>query len=213
MPQELLSTFLIGQDPKGSSRSEQQELAEVSHSAILDFSEKPMGASQVRVSSMTATVGEQQGEAIATSQASTVSTTANVSASSSIPVPTGANLQPRLYSLVRGKGPILQTRQLWEGTVTQVSNGGFIAVVSDKTDPTNPQEQVSFDLGDVSDEDHELVRVGSSFYWIIGRERTGGTVRNVSIVQFRRVPAWTASAMSKASERARRFAEVLRAQE
>ncbi len=173
MPQELLSTFLIGQDPKGSSRSEQQELAEVSHSAILDFSEKPMGASQVRVSSMTATVGEQQG----------------------------------------GKGPILQTRQLWEGTVTQVSNGGFIAVVSDKTDPTNPQEQVSFDLGDVSDEDHELVRVGSSFYWIIGRERTGGTVRNVSIVQFRRVPAWTASAMSKASERARRFAEVLRAQE
>jgi hypothetical protein len=169
---------------------------------------QPLGASQV--SSSTASTSENPSSSLGAFQSSSLPAM-TVTAS---PVPTGAQLRPNLRSLFRSRGPILQTRQLWEGTVIEVRNGGFVAVVNDKTNPANPEEQVSFDFGDLSDEDHSLVSLGSPFYWIIGRERTPtGTVKNVSFVQFRRLPSWTPSALSKVSDRARRFKELLRAEE
>jgi hypothetical protein len=205
MPQALLNTFLIGQEQTNSSGSEQQGSG---NSAIMEFRRAPLlGVSQELPLSSTANVSAQL-----VNQSSLITT--GLSETPSAPIPSGAKLQPSLRSILRGRGPTLQTRQLWEGTVMEVQNGGFVAVVNDKTNPSNPEEQVSFDFGDVSDEDHALVSVGSTFYWIIGRERTpSGVVRNVSFVQFRRLPSWTNSALSKVSDRARRFKEISRAQE
>jgi hypothetical protein len=205
MPQALLNTFLIGQEQSNSSGSEQQDTA---RPTIVEFRPAPaLGASQGQPLSSTANVSSHL-----VNQSSLITT--GLSETASVPIPSGAKLQPSLRSVFRGRGPTLLTRQLWEGTVTEVRNGGFIAVVNDKTDPTNPEEQVSFDLGDVSDEDHGLVTVGSPFYWVIGRERTqSGVVRNVSFVQFRRLPAWTASVLTRALDRAKRFKEISRAQE
>jgi hypothetical protein len=128
-------------------------------------------------------------------------------------VPSGVTLQPPIELTIR-RGPTLQTRQLWEGTVTEVRNGGFVAILSDRTNLANPDEHAVFDYGEVSPEDRGLINLGSAFYWIIGSERTvGGQIRNVSIVQFRRAPAWTRSALSRAADRAQRVREVFRTQE
>jgi hypothetical protein len=65
--------------------------------------------------------------------------------------------------------------------VVGVEKNEFVAVVNDKTEPSNPEEEVSFDLADVSEQDRSLVQIGASFYWLIGRERTpAGTIRNIS---------------------------------
>jgi hypothetical protein len=131
-------------------------------------------------------------------------------------VPTGARLCPEVTITPRKRGSILQTRQLWEGTVTEVRAGGFAAVLMDKTNPANPDEHARFDFENVeiAADDRTLVRPGAAFYWIIGSEKTpGGTVKNISIVQFRRVPAWTRSALSEAAERAKSITALFQIQE
>lgn len=130
------------------------------------------------------------------------------------PIPIGVTLLPSVNVPRRGPEPALQTRQLWEGTVTQVRDGDFVAVLSDRTRTGNPDEQVAFDFDEVSPADRGLVGLGSTFYWIIGSERTvGGQVKNVSILQFRRVPTWTQSALTKARDRAKRVLDLFRTQE
>ena len=86
-----------------------------------------------------------------------------------------------------------------------------MAILSDKTNPSNPEEQASFDFEDseISPEDVKLVQPGSSFYWILGSELTvGGEVRNVSVVQFRRVPAWTKQKLAEAEAKAKQLTNL-----
>jgi hypothetical protein len=131
-------------------------------------------------------------------------------------LPVEAESLSELTATPRKNGSILQTRQLWEGTVTEVLSKGFVAVLADKTNPTNPDEYATFDFENVeiSKDDLTLLGPGATFYWIIGREKTsGGTVKNVSIVQFRRVPAWTRSALSAAVERAKSIRALFQTQE
>lgn len=102
----------------------------------------------------------------------------------------------------------LRTRQLWEGTITDVRSDGFIATLVDKTNPDNPDEQVLFPLGEVSEDDAAFIAPGSAFYWTIGSERTpAGQIKNVSMVQFRRLPTWTQNAIARAADRARLVSE------
>lgn len=120
-------------------------------------------------------------------------------------VPTGAVLRQVPRSNVRGKVTKLKTRQVWEGTVTEISDNGFIAILADKTNPASPQERASFDfdLTEVSHDDRELVAPGSSFYWVIGTEESAaGQVTNVSRLQFRRLPVWTEQRLSRSADRA-----------
>jgi hypothetical protein len=132
---------------------------------------------------------------------------------SDIKIPTGATLRAPI-KITLGKGiPRLETRQLWEGIVTQVLNDTFVAILKDKTENKNPEELVTFDFGEIAAEDRVLIRPGSSFYWTIGSERTSGQLKNVSIVQFRRLPVWTRNALANVESRARRIREVFRPQE
>jgi hypothetical protein len=127
-------------------------------------------------------------------------------------VPTRVSLPPRLRVSTKGRGPILQTSQLWEGTIREVRPGEFVATLSDRTNPSNPDEQAVFDFREISPEDHELAHPGSTFYWVIGREITiGGQLKNVSFLQFRRLPAWTNRALARAAERSRHVRQVFRA--
>jgi hypothetical protein len=129
-------------------------------------------------------------------------------------IPRGAVLRPGPLEIeIRKNDSTLQTRQLWEGTVTELCNGGFTAILSDKTNPSNPDEQATFDNAEISPDDQPLVGPGSSFYWIIGSERTaGGQVKNVSMVQFRRLPAWTDRKLSDVAVRARQLRASIRRQ-
>ncbi len=189
MPQMSPTTFLIGQEEASSlPLSESGEIAPV----IYQYGRlTPLGASQEVP--FTETAGSARGQ-------------------ERPDLPTRVSLRPPLRVTTKRKSSTLQTRQLWEGTITEVRRDGFVAILSDRTDPNNPDERVAFDYAQIPKEDHPLVRPGSTFYWIIGSERTfGGQVKNVSIVQFRRLPAWTRSALARATERAQRLRQAFRA--
>ena len=88
--------------------------------------------------------------------------------------------------------PAFEVRQQWEGTVSEVGDSEFVAVLADLTEPTRAREQAVFSLDEVPDEDHELVVPGGVFYWSIGYERgRGGQKKSTSLIRFRRLPAWT----------------------
>jgi hypothetical protein len=123
------------------------------------------------------------------------------------PLPIGVAIAPTVDFNRAKTGPTLQTRQLWEGTVMEVQKQEFMALLRDKTNPDNPDETAVFPLTEVSEEDQTLVSVGAPFYWVVGSERTaGGQVKNVSMVQFRRIPVFT----KKALDRALASAQVIR---
>jgi len=124
-------------------------------------------------------------------------------------IPRGAILPSTFEPTLSGRGTTLTTRQLWEGTVTEIRDGEFVATLSDRSNPASPDEQAVFDGSEISPEDQKLISPGSSFYWIIGNEVTaGGQLKNVSIVQFRRLPIWTNRALAKAADRANRVSKL-----
>jgi len=130
------------------------------------------------------------------------------------PVPTRVLVPPAVRVASRDHAPILLTRQLWDGTVTEVRGKEFVARLSDRTIVSNPDEEATFDLDEISAEDRELVVPGSAFYWIIGTAITeSGKRMNISMVQFRRLPAWTNRALSRAAQRAKHTGELFRASE
>ncbi len=85
-----------------------------------------------------------------------------------------------------------------------------MATLSDRTRPSSPDEQAIFEFGsfEVPDDDQPLVTPGSVFYWMMGTERTrSGQVKNVSTVEFRRLPIWTKSSLASAATKAAHLKE------
>lgn len=98
----------------------------------------------------------------------------------------------------------LRVKQLWEGTVVACEEERFTARLSDRTNPANPDEIAEFDLEEVAPDDQYLVNPGALFYWSIGTEQTPARqVKNVAVVNFRRLPRWTQSSFRKAEQRAK----------
>lgn len=142
---------------------------------------------------------EREQDDFGTNQQSVVSTLQLVSST-----PCTVALEPPVPVVVSGTGSTLQIRQLWEGTVTEVRGEGFVATLNDRTKPCSPDEQAIFEFEsfEVPTDDQPLVTPGSVFYWMMGTERThSGQIRNVSSVEFRRLPFWTKRSLVNASER------------
>lgn len=61
--------------------------------------------------------------------------------------------------------------------------------LADVTNSKNPYECYSakFDLDEISSSDIELVQPGALFYWLVGKEISNGTERNISQIRFRRM--------------------------
>ena len=120
-------------------------------------------------------------------------------------VPRSVALAPHVPVVTRGAGASLQIRQLWEGTVTEVNDVGFVATLTDKTNPTSPDERgvFEFDSVEVPADDRALIAPGAVFYWVMGMERkVTGQQKSVSALEFRRLPVWSRSAIASASVRA-----------
>lgn len=99
--------------------------------------------------------------------------------------------------------------QQWEGQVKEVTKESFVAVVSDKTNQVNADEEVELDLADVDVEDMRLVRPGALFYWAIGYEDGIGVPRQrVSRIRFRRLPGITTRDIARAKDNAKKFASL-----
>jgi hypothetical protein len=109
-------------------------------------------------------------------------------------------LPPRPFTEPWGRTTRLRVRQLWEGTIVHHEGNSFRATLADLTNPANADEEAEFDLGDVSPDEHALVQNGASFYWIVGAERSvAGQLKNINMIQFRRLPKWTAQAIKEAN--------------
>jgi hypothetical protein len=82
--------------------------------------------------------------------------------------------------------------QQWECAVTEINEESLWAELHDLTNPTNPPEEAELFLENFSMADRALLRVGSVFYWVIGRDTTpSGQIRNVSELRLKRTPRWT----------------------
>lgn len=84
----------------------------------------------------------------------------------------------------------------WEGVVERVNGDEFHARLTpfEGGAPNRARvEYTDFSFDDLANEgDRELVQDGARFYWTIGRAKNqAGTLFNVSLLRFRRVPAMT----------------------
>jgi hypothetical protein len=101
--------------------------------------------------------------------------------------------------------------QQWEGQVTEVLADSFVAVVSDKANSENADEEVELDLTEVDPSDMYLLRPGSLFYWSVGYEDGRGIPRQrVSRIRFRRLPGLTTRDIARAKENAKKFATLFK---
>lgn len=96
--------------------------------------------------------------------------------------------------------------QQWEGQVQRVAGSSFVAIITDKTNQENDEEEVEIDLAEVAPDDFALVRPGSLFYWAVGYEDGQGIPRQrVSRIRFQRLPGLTTRDIARAKQNARTF--------
>ncbi len=101
--------------------------------------------------------------------------------------------------------------QDWEGVVDSIGPEIFTARLRDRTnEETYASEMVELPVADVSDDDRELLRPGAIFYLTVARViRASGRQDRVGRLVFRRLPAWTASTLRRAEQRAERLRRFL----
>lgn len=99
--------------------------------------------------------------------------------------------------------------QEWEGHVTDIRDGDFVARLWDLTGGAErEEEEATIPFAEISEDDRAKMRLGSIFRWSIGYEHTeGGTKRRVSQIVFRDLPCVTKTDLQEASDWA---AETLR---
>jgi hypothetical protein len=145
--------------------------------------------------------GDNRSDIYATNQTGNLPPTARAIASAKAPV----QVEPDVPETTKQAGTSLQIKQLWEGTVSEVHGTTFVAVLNDKSQPNSPEEYVEFESVELRQDDWPLVAPGAVFYWMIGTERTrSGQVRNISNIEFSRLPVWTRSSLKAASEKGSR---------
>jgi hypothetical protein len=82
--------------------------------------------------------------------------------------------------------------QRWTGHVERVMADSFIAIVSDLTNPSNPDEEVELDIEDVPLGDRALITMGSVFYWsMVYRDTKSGQREKSESIRFARQPRLT----------------------
>jgi hypothetical protein len=149
--------------------------------------------------------GSTRSDILATNQTGNLASTTRAIASDEAPVSRTVKVEPDVPETTKQAGTSLQIKQLWEGTVTEVQGKTFVAVLNDKSQPNSPEEYVEFESVELRQDDWPLVAPGAVFYWMIGTERTrSGQVRNISNIEFSRLPVWTRSFLKAASEKGSR---------
>jgi len=101
--------------------------------------------------------------------------------------------------------------QEWDGRVLAIANGGkeLVALLRDLTVPSNPEEEITLDMMEVSEGDRPLVLKGALFYWTIGYEYgPGGQLTRFSRIRFRRIPSLSRRELDAARQEGERLAAL-----
>lgn len=102
----------------------------------------------------------------------------------------------------------------WEGVVERVEHNRFAArlvPIEGGRPIAHRPEFTQFEFDELSnDDDRHLVEEGAVFYWTLGRAKNpAGSIMNVSLLRFRRLPAVTAHQRSSARDEAEDLLRVL----
>lgn len=99
--------------------------------------------------------------------------------------------------------------QKWEGVVIEVMKDYFLAKLNDLT-IKGPDEEAEFPIEEISEEDRKLIKPGAVFYWNIGyHDSHRGQRTRVSIMRFRRLPAWRKEEIEASKHEARCIKETI----
>jgi hypothetical protein len=102
-----------------------------------------------------------------------------------------------------------QVLQKFEGRVLSLTADSFVARLLDRTKP-GPEEEAEIPLAEVMPGDHQLVKPGAVFYWVIGyRREAHGQLSRSSVIRFQRVPSWSAADVDRAKKEAETFLSFL----
>ncbi|MBI4081268.1 MAG: hypothetical protein HY423_01525 [Candidatus Lambdaproteobacteria bacterium] len=94
----------------------------------------------------------------------------------------------------------------WEGTVQTISQKKFVAVLRSMLSAERTEESATFEIDSVPDADLSLVQPGAVFYWSVGyRNELSGQKVLMSVVRFRRLPAWSKRDIERARNTAEKF--------
>lgn len=101
--------------------------------------------------------------------------------------------------------------QEWEGAVDEVFEEFFTAYLRDLTgNEKHAGEVAELPIDDVSNDDRMLLRPGAVFFLTIGRvTRINGQVERTAQIVFRRLPAWTATQLDRATQQAESLSSFL----
>jgi len=105
--------------------------------------------------------------------------------------------------------------QSWEGRVihNKPDMKEFVAIISDRTNKSNPDEEVVIGYESILTSDRELISEGAVFFWNFGRYRlyseSSGTLRESRKrfeIRFRRLPSISAEKAKEILEESKRIA-------
>lgn len=99
--------------------------------------------------------------------------------------------------------------QKWEGIVLEIYKETFLGRLVDQTS-SGLDEEAEFSLAEVSEDDRELLAPGAVFYWNIGyNDSPSGQRTRVSVIRFRRLPAWSEREIEDAERKAEQLGELI----
>lgn len=118
--------------------------------------------------------------------------------------------QPHLFPQIPVYFPrSFQLLQQWEGRVEEINSDTFVAIISDKTNVDNSDEEVEIFFSEIEREDLSFVRPGALFYWSVGYEDGRGVPRQrVSRICFRRLPGLTTRDIERAENYAKKLGDI-----
>jgi len=138
--------------------------------------------------------------------------TARLRATRAVTAPSEVSAPKRVIEApLSNMGGAFRLLQLWQGFITSVAEGEFVATISDQTNPDFPEEEVTISLEEVDSDDRPLVRPGAVFYWSIGyADRPGRPRVRESRIRMRRLQPWTRAAIGRARQEGARLASIFR---
>jgi hypothetical protein len=115
------------------------------------------------------------------------------------------------YNLFKDSQNYSRKTQRWQGHILELKNDNktFVAKLEDLSNPSSTNEILEFEVGEVSPDEIELVKVGAIFYWSIGTVMTNGQIKKQSILRFKRVASWTMAEFDSAADLYHRFKSKL----
>ena len=113
---------------------------------------------------------------------------------------------PRERNLV-----VEDVKQVFAGFVTRIKDYEIIARISDITNPSQPEEEVIFDISEIDEREHSLLELGAQFYWHIGYKQGHKISRQrFSVIRLRRLPQWTKDELESSKQIAKEYAEFFK---